>query len=203
MRASKKIGGEAEKLAIYTQKGNTPRGHDHRVMWLELFDTCVSSLGTLETHRTAPYEQVGLAPNYDPFDPMMVSTVEAKIKGAMIFEDSLVGCRFNTGSQIDLLCDLVNSATGWDIDFNEAMMIGRRAVNMARVFNLRAGISSELDAPSERYGSTPVDGPAAGKDIMKHWNDMLQNYYKLMGWDQEGRPLQVTLEELGVADIAA
>jgi aldehyde:ferredoxin oxidoreductase len=32
MRAARKIGGEAMKMAIHTQKGNTPRGHDHRVI---------------------------------------------------------------------------------------------------------------------------------------------------------------------------
>ena len=89
MRAARHVGGEAPNMAIYTLKGNTPRGHDHRVMWLEMFDTCVSNLGTLETHRSAPYELLGLNERFDTFDAVLVSTVEAKIKGYMIFEDSL------------------------------------------------------------------------------------------------------------------
>ncbi|MFQ6053751.1 MAG: aldehyde ferredoxin oxidoreductase N-terminal domain-containing protein, partial [Candidatus Bathyarchaeia archaeon] len=40
-RASERIGGEAAETAIYTMKGNTPRGHDHRTRWAEMFDTCV------------------------------------------------------------------------------------------------------------------------------------------------------------------
>jgi aldehyde:ferredoxin oxidoreductase len=39
MRASRTMGGEAAKCAIYTLKGNTPRGHDHRTRWTEMFDT--------------------------------------------------------------------------------------------------------------------------------------------------------------------
>jgi aldehyde:ferredoxin oxidoreductase len=142
---------------------------------------------------------LGIPEKIDTFDPEMVSTREAQIKGAMIFDDSLVTCRYNTLSQIDLLCDAVNAATGWDMDVDEAMAIGRRAVNLARAFNLRAGIGAELDAPSPRYGSTPTDGRAAGIGIMPHWDKMLRNYYTLMGWDANtGTPLPQTLKDLGL-----
>lgn len=201
MRAAQHIGGEAPKLAVYTQKGNTPRGHDHRVQWLELFDTCVSNTGTLEAHSAAPYELLGISPTYDRFDAEAISTVEAKIKGAMIFEDSLVTCRIQTAAALGLLCQAVNSATGWNMDVQEAMVVGRRAVNLAREFNLRHGIGAELDRPSMRYGSTPLNGVAAGQGIMPHWDKMLQNYYALMGWDKKGRPLPDTLRSLGLENI--
>jgi len=201
MRAAQHVGKGSTDMAVHTMKGNTPRGHDHRVMWLELFDTCVSNTGTLETHRGAPYKALGLSETYDSFDPEAISTVEAKIKGAMIFEDSMVTCRLQTASAVDLLYQAVNSATGWDMDFPEAMMVGKRAVNLARVFNLRNGIGAELDAPSVRYGSTPSDGIADGRGIMPHWDKMLRNYYSLMGWDESGRPLPETLRSLGLEDI--
>jgi aldehyde:ferredoxin oxidoreductase len=201
MRAAQHVGKGATNMAVHTMKGNSVRGHDHRVQWLELFDTSVSNLGTLETHKGAPYKQLGLPETYDNLDPDVISTVEAKIKGAMIFEDSMVTCRFQTSCSVDLLCQAVNMATGWDLDFEEAMIIGKRAVNLARVFNLRHGIGAELDAPSTRYGSTPLDGIAAGRGIMPHWNKMLRNYYKLMGWDEKGYPLPETLRSLGLEDI--
>jgi len=117
----------------------------------------------------------------------------------LIFEDSLVTCRFNTSTALDLLCQAVNAATGWNMDVQEAMTVGRRAANLARAFNLRHGISAELDAPSMRYGSTPLDGVAAGRGIMPHWDKMLHNYYNLMGWDEKtGKPLPQTLSSLGL-----
>jgi aldehyde:ferredoxin oxidoreductase len=198
MRAAQHIGGEAPNLAVYTQKGNSPRGHDHRIITLEQFDTCVSNTGTLETHNMASYELLGANRNYDRFNPEEVSTVEAMIKGSMIFEDSLVTCRYLTANDIELLCQAVNAATGWNIDFREAMVVGKRAVNLARAFNLRHGISAELDAPSIRYGSVPLDGIAAGKSNICHWSEMLNNYYKLMGWDETGKPLPQTLRSLGL-----
>jgi aldehyde:ferredoxin oxidoreductase len=202
MRAARTVGGKAPEMAVHTMKGNTPRSHDHRVMWMELFDTCVSNTGTLEAHSAAPMALLGIAQPFDTFDPMVVSTVIAKIKGAMIFEDSMVTCRFNTNTALDLMCQAVNASTGWNMDFKDAMKVGKRAVNLARVFNLRCGISPKLDAPSPRYGSTLPDGMAAGKGILLHWDEMLRNYYKNMGWDENtGRPLPETLKELGLESV--
>jgi aldehyde:ferredoxin oxidoreductase len=202
MRAAQQVGKESQKLAVHTKKGNTPRSHDHRTMWLELFDTCVSNTGTLEAHSAAPFQLLGLERPKDMFDPDTISSTIAKIKGAMLFEDSLVTCRFNTNTNLELICQAINAATGWDMNIAESMVIGRRAANLARAFNLRHGISAELDAPSMRYGSTPLDGIAAGRGIMPHWDKMLQNYYKLMGWDEKGKPLPETLNSLGLEAVA-
>lgn len=201
MRASRKIGGEAPNMGIYTMKGNTPRSHDHRAVWWEMFDTCVSNTGTIENLSRFPREQLGLPAVYDEFSPEEVSTLVAKSKGAMAFEDSVVLCRFASCSNLALQTRLINAATGWDLTVDDVMMVGRRAVNLMRAFNLRHGVSSELDAPSPRYGSVPVDGPVAGKAIMPSWNDMVQNYYKHMGWDRNGRPLPETLIILGLENV--
>ncbi len=72
-----------------------------------------------------------------------------------------------------------------------------------RAFNLRTGLTKEHDRPSVRYGSTPVDGPSAGISILPHWEAMLRNYYKLMGWDSDtGIPLASTLEDLGLGYVS-
>ena len=88
------------------------------------------------------------------------------------------------------------------MDVDEAMRVGRRAVNLLRVFNIRHGISPELDAPSMRYGSAPIDGPAAGVSIRSVWDKMLANYYQLLGWDKKGVPTRKTLESLDIGHAA-
>jgi aldehyde:ferredoxin oxidoreductase len=197
MRASQQVGKESSKLAVYTMKGNTPRSHDHRVVWWELFDTCVSNLGTLEAHQGAPFKLLGLPDKFDKFDPVIISTLVAKAKGAMVFEDSLVACRFNTSAQLDLDCQAINASTGWNMNIEDAMNVGRRAVNLARSFNLLHGIGPELDVPSIRYGSTPLDGQSAGRGVMQYWDTMIRNYYNLMGWDEKtSKPLPETLKQL-------
>jgi len=203
-RAVRKIGRGAEEVGIYTLKGGTPRGHDHRGRWTEMFDTCVSESGALDnTPMAADLTQFGLPENIDPFDPDMLARAEAGMKGAMQFEDSLVTCRFNTRMDVKLLAEALSAATGWEFTFEEAMQVGRRAVNTMRAFNIRNGITGDLERPSPRYGSTPKDGPAQGKSIVPHFDNMLQDYYQLMGWDESGKPLPETLADLGLEKVAA
>ena len=193
-RASEKIGGPAADLAIYTMKGNTPRGHDHRTRWAEMFDTCVSNTGTIETHMSA------MSPGAQgPGDPIKVSTEVATTKGLMEFEDSVGTCRFNTRMNATLIAEAVSAATGWDYTAEEGKRLGLRSVNLMRAFNIRAGIGGDLDRPSRRYGSTPMDGAYVGVSIMPHWDAMLSNYYRLMGWDPDtGVPSKETLRELSL-----
>nr|ADP09456.1 aldehyde ferredoxin oxidoreductase [uncultured marine crenarchaeote E48-1C] len=198
MRASQKIGGEAAECAIYTKKGNAPRGHDHRTAWGELFDTVVSNTGTIETHRTLMNPEIGNKPG----NPMETSTEVALTKGIMGFDDSLGTCRFNTRLNLVLEAEAVSAVTGWHFTPEEAKKVGLRAVNLMKAFNIRAGITRELDHPSARYGSTPVDGPSKNQSTAPHWEKMLENYYSLMGWDVEtGKPLPKTLKNLGLEHV--
>lgn len=203
-RVAADIGNGAEEIGVFTKKGGTPRGHDHRARWTELFDTVVSDSGALDnTLAVADLTQFGLPEKIDPFDPDMLAQAEGKMKGAIQFEDSLVTCHFNTLSNIELLSEAVAAVTGWDFTPEEAMEVGRRAVNTMRAFNIRNGITGDLDAPSKRYGSTPIDGPAEGKAFMEGFGKMLQDYYELMGWDENGTPLPETLEKVGLPEAVA
>ncbi len=196
MRASHKLGGEAARAAIYTKKGNSPRGHDHRTRWGELFDTIVSNTGTLENHTS-----ISAQPPYStaPGEAEKVTLGEAHTKGVMILNDCLGNCRFPTGLDLALFTDVLNAVTGWSLNQKKAQEIGLRVVNLMKVYNLRAGIGRDKDAPSERYGSTPVDGPAAGISIKPDLERMLRLYYSEMGWDPEtSKPLPETLRRLGL-----
>jgi aldehyde:ferredoxin oxidoreductase len=197
-RASEKLGGAAAESAIYTLKGNSPRGHDHRTRWGEMFDTCVSNTSTIETHMSVMSPQA-----QGPENPMEVSGEVARTKGLMQLEDSVGTCRFNTRMDAKKIAEAVSAATGWDMGAEEAWDVGRRAVNLLRAFNIESGVSPDLDRPSTRYGSTPVDGPTAGVGIMPHWDEMLSNYYTLMGWDERGVPRRETLERLGIGHVWA
>jgi aldehyde:ferredoxin oxidoreductase len=198
-RAAEKIGGEALNCAVFTQKGSSPRGHDHRARWDELIDTCLSNTGTVESMGGSPQPlDLGLEPVQDPFNPEEVSTLNAKLNGRRLFEDSLCVCRFcMEGFQNEV--DALNATTGWDFTVSGAMEVGRRILNQLRVFNFRHGLTKEVEAPSVRYGSAPVDGPAKGISITPHWDFIRRNYYQQMGWDPEtGKPLPETLRNLGL-----
>jgi aldehyde:ferredoxin oxidoreductase len=201
-KASEKIGGEAANCAIYARKGATPRGHDHRARWAEMVDTCLSNTGTIEVGPGVPYpQQLGLEPPKDPFDPIETAVMNAKVSGRRQFEDCLGVCFFCM-QNLQMEVDALNAATGWDFDIWAAMDVGRRIVNQLRVFSFRHGLTKDIEAPSVRYGSSPVDGPAQGRFIMPHWESLRSAYYQEMGWDADtGQPLPATLERLGLGDI--
>jgi aldehyde:ferredoxin oxidoreductase len=203
MRASQKIGGEAAEWAIYTQKGSSPRGHDHRGgRWTELFDTCVTNTSTLESTWGGIHPQlVDLPAVTDPFSYEEMPTINAKFNGIRQFDDCLGTCRIaSIDPKLQLEC--LNAVTGWSLSLQDVFRIGRRVINQLRVFNLRHGLKKEMERPSERYGSTPVDGPAIGKNIMEKWDWMLEHYYTLMGWDPKtGKPLPETLKKLGLEEL--
>ncbi len=196
--AAKHEGGEAQRRAVYTEKGNTPRGHDHRAVWDEHLDTCVSSTGTVEVCGGGiDVTQHGIERVSDPFSWEQIVRRNVAVAGRRVFEDSLGICRLSACEDIQSTVQALSLVFGQDYTYEEAMVVGRRAINLMRLYNLRAGISAEMDRPSERYASPVLDGPARGRDIGVVTEDMKRLYYELMGWDTEtGTPLPATLAAL-------
>ena len=201
-RASEQVGGEAARLGVYVLKGSTPRGHDHRAIWPELLDTCVSATGTIQaaSRLTSPV-YFGQPPVTNPFSPWEVAGINAKLEGWFVFLDSLSICRFITiNPQLTLEC--LNAITDRGFTLPDAQQLGRRVINQLRVFNFRHGLDPALEAPSPRYGSTPADGPAQGKAFASYFPWMKSFYFELMGWDPAtGKPLPHTLRSLGLEKL--
>jgi aldehyde:ferredoxin oxidoreductase len=203
MRASQHIGGEAANAAIYTQKGHAPRSHDHRARWAEMFDTCLSSTSTIElTSGGIQTERLGLAPTKNRFDPDEIVEQMTAINGWHQFEDSLGICRFDF-TNAHLGTATVAAVTGYeDLDLPAALLVGRRISAQLRVWSFLHGMDPAKERPSVRYGSVPVDGPAAGSNIMDHWDRMVRTFRERIGFDTEqGVPLPSTLKELGLEEL--
>ena len=202
MRAAEALGPEAKAVGIYTLKGHSPRQHDHRANWREMFDTATSDIGVYESGYAGPADPDTHALVHN-FSPEEVSTNVAKTKGRRQFEDTLGTCIFCTRVPISHVVDMLNAATGWDVTVQEAQDVGFRAANLLRAFNLKHGVPVEAEKPSPRWSSAPVDGPAQGVTVEPHWEEMLDNYYEQMAWDREsGRPMPETLRALGLEGVA-
>jgi aldehyde:ferredoxin oxidoreductase len=202
-RAAERLGGEAQQCAIYTGKGASPRGHDHRGRWEEMLDTCTSSTATMETGNPVHQTEVGLPARINPFDGPAVARGVAGMRGRRHFEDSLGVCIFTTRTRLENLCRALAAATGWTYTPDEAMRFGRRTAAINRAVALRCGLGPELEHPSARYGSTPVDGPAKGQAIAEQWEQMLAVWYAEVGYDRKtGKPLPATLRALGLDWLA-
>jgi len=201
-RTAKAMGPEAQSRGIYSLKGFSPRGHDHRAMWREMFDTVTSDIAVYESSYAGP-------PDPDThsikniFSPEEVSAHTALSKGRRQFEDCLGTCCFTTRVPLKMVVECLNAATGWDFTPKEAADVGYRAANLFRAFNIRNGIGMDAERPSERWSSTPIDGPAKGISVRPHWSSMMENYYNLMGWDiRTGKPFADTLNRLGLENVA-
>ena len=201
-RASEKTGGEAVNWGVYTLTGAAPRSHDHRGRWCEMLDTCTSNTSTIEATRGGVFpERLGYPPVFDKFSPWEVATVNAKENGWLQFLDCLGICSFTCPNR-ELTVQATNAVTGWNLDMKESMLIGRRIVNLLRVFNFRHGLKPELEKPSVRYSETPKDGPVKGRPVQPYFDFMVQTYRELMGWEPEtGRPLPHTLKSLGLEEL--
>ena len=200
-RAAERLGGEAYDCAVFVHKGTTPRGHDHRGRWSEMLDGCVTNIGTIEGGGQQAQE-FGLPETHDPFNPEEVAYMLAAMLGKRNFVDALGVCSFTVNTYVELICQALNALTGWDYTKEEAMEFGKRSAAMFRLFNLRCGIGVDLERPSERYWSTPIDGPAAGTSAKANWETMVSTYYKTAGWDREtGKPLPETMRELGLQSL--
>jgi aldehyde:ferredoxin oxidoreductase len=198
-RAAETLGGPAASCAIYTGKGASPRGHDHRARWDEMLDTATGSTGTLETGPPVHPTEFGMPARINPFDPEAVAKSVGRYLGRRHFEDSLGACIFTTRTLVESLCRALNAATGWNCTKEEAMRLGRRTAALFRAFDLRSGLGPELEWPSPRYSSIPVNGPARGQSVQAHWERMLDVWYEAVGYDRKtGRPRPDTLQALGL-----
>ena len=76
--------------------------------------------------------------------------------------------------------------------------------NITRAINLRRGTTRKDDYPPPRTFNVPVPkGPFKGKVVDRNqYEEILNSYYELRGWDINGIPRKETLIKLGLGDIA-
>jgi aldehyde:ferredoxin oxidoreductase len=96
---------------------------------------------------------------------------------------------------------LVEHCLGRTFTYDDMMKLGETAVNLARVFNAREGVTRADDTLPPRLLEEPLpEGPAAGK-VNENLAAMLDMYYELRGWDKTtGKPTPEKLRELGLAE---
>jgi len=82
------------------------------------------------------------------------------------------------------------------------MRVGERGFNLQRMLNLRDGIDRSQDRLPARLLEPSPEGSRAGK-APTGFDEALQEYYRLRGWDTEGRPTKETLTALDLPTEAS
>ncbi len=77
----------------------------------------------------------------------------------------------------------------------EVMKIGERVNNLVRLFNIREGLTKDLDTLPKRFFTEPLkEGPC--RDRVVELDQLIEEYYFVRGWDSDGIPTDETLREL-------
>jgi aldehyde:ferredoxin oxidoreductase len=198
MRTAERLGGEFPKMAVFVKKGNAPHIHDPRTRWGTLFTQIISNTGSQEgvdiTARGNP--EIGLEkPTSEPDE--YVGQAQALTGPKRQFEECLVFCYFQACS-LKTMVETLNSVTGGSYTIEECLKVGKRVINLLRMFNQREGMKKEDDSCSLRLTQSPIDGPGKGKSLAPTLENIKQAYYKEMGWGENGMPTPRTLKELGL-----
>ena len=79
-------------------------------------------------------------------------------------------------------------------------MVGERIYTLERMMLVKGGISRQDDTLPKRYFNEPIpDGPARGEVIShEEFDKMLDEYYRLHGWEKNGIPSKNALKRLGL-----
>ena len=109
-------------------------------------------------------------------------------------------CQFQNPGVGRLLAAL-NGATGWGLETEDLMTLGKRIVTLKRLLNLRRGLTRADDRLPDLLLKPLDDGGTEG--AVPDVEALLAGAYAEYGWDPKtGKPSRETLEELGL-DLAA
>lgn len=95
------------------------------------------------------------------------------------------------------LAAMVDAACEGDWTVDRLYQTGERIWNLERRFNLAAGFSRGDDTLPERTLTEPARAGAASGQVAE-LTAMLEEYYRLRGWDERGVPLEETFQRLDI-----
>jgi len=223
LRASKKIGGGAEKYAL-TIKGlefhesfrgsgaghalahsTSTRGSDH----LRSSHHAEHGLSPEDAERFYGYKEAADRTIYEHKEKQVIYN---EYNSALA--DMLEVCKFFSHWALpfcigaDLFAELFYTATGIEIDGKGILRAAERVYNVERAFIVREGVRRKDDYPPEREFTDPLppgSWPRMPGSVINRdkYDQLLTEYYKAHGWDeQDGIPTRATLESLQLKDVA-
>jgi len=209
MRMAKKIGKGSEAYALHVKGmeisaynckfipgmalafGTSGIGAHHKEAWIiiyEINDTPRESYGKNKAAKVIELQ---------------------RIRGGMF--ETIVACRFpwiELGWELENYPLYFNTITGLDWKLNDFMTLGDRLYALMRAFWVREypDWDRTWDHPPEVWfdpSNADTDGIIAGKILERtKYEQLLDHYYQLRGWDSRGIPKRPTLDNLGLSEEA-
>jgi aldehyde:ferredoxin oxidoreductase len=199
-RAAERIGQGSEKFAMHV-KGLELAAYDPRGAKGMGIAYATSPRGGCHERGLISRETFGAPP---PIDPLSISgkglaAKEAQDETAVL--DSLGVCVFpphNGGMDMSETASLFSYVVGEALSADDLMTAGERIWTLERLFNLREGFTRKDDTMPPRLLHEPMPaGPAKGHIVELDY--LLQDYYRVRGWDERGVPMPEKLARLGLS----
>jgi aldehyde:ferredoxin oxidoreductase len=203
-RASEQINGSTE-MAMHV-KGLELPGYDPRGMKGQALTYAVSDRGGCHLRsNTLRTEIIGKPRAYDRY---VYEDKAEMVRGLQLnyaTYNCLIACVFGTFALgPEDYAEALSAIMDWSQTAKDILLIGEKALNLTRLFNLREGFTRRDDTLPQRLFSQPAArGPSKGQVVERAaFEKMLNEYYQCMGWDNNGVPTEEKLKELGIEKIA-
>lgn len=176
---------DMEDQAIHV-KGLEPAGYDPRVLKGMGLSYGTSDRGAC--HLRATFFKPELAGLIDPDVIEGKARMFAEWEDRLTIFDCLILCRFYRDLyQWEELSEIIQATTGMQLDTEGMRRLAASVTDNARRFNIREGLTPEDDKLPIRFHREVL--PESNKIITEEEMDiLLQEYYKLRGWDEKGEP---------------
>ena len=224
VEAARRLGKGAENYVSHS-KGMVMAGIDCRMLKGTALSFATSTRGADHLRGLPTIEFSTLIPERKVTDPeavkakygsdeAVIPTSYKKAQAAIYHQhesvllDMLQLCRFvRFGTEIitlQTLSSLYSMATGIEVDEESMMTAAERVYNVERAFLVRVGTNRKDDVLVGKWAAEPVPtGVHKGETIdPEKWKVMLDEYYRLRGWDKNGVPTPDKLKELGLEDVS-
>ncbi|MHB1406688.1 MAG: aldehyde ferredoxin oxidoreductase family protein [Desulfitobacteriaceae bacterium] len=196
--AAAQIGNGAETFAMHV-KGLELPAYDPRAVYGMGLAYATSDRGGchLRSWPIAP-EILQTHGRMDPYSTEYKAEFVKNEQDLISVVDSLGMCLFATFALTPRqLVRLLYSLTGLESyrEISDVLQTGERIYNLTRLINLREGVEKDTLPPRLLNEEMP-DGPAQGNKVPLI--EMLEEYYLIRNWDENGRPAKEKLVELGL-----
>ncbi len=125
----------------------------------------------------------------------------ASLKNTIL--DIIGACVYGSFSlTLDEYALLINATTGLDYNSGILQRIAWRTFTLERLFNIKCGFTKNDDWLPDRFYQDPVDTrERIAVCNRESFRKMHTEYYRAMGWDDDGYPMAETLEKLELREF--
>jgi aldehyde:ferredoxin oxidoreductase len=175
---------DLDDLAVHV-KGMEPAGYDPRPLKGMGLAYATSDRGAC--HLRATFYKPELSGMIDPRQVEGKADLFVDFEDRLTLFDTLVLCRFYRDLYPwELLQEMVQVLTGLDADIPRLRRCAADIATLTRRFNIREGLTARDDRLPRQLHRRLEDSDLVVTEA--EIATMVQDYYRLRGWDEQGRP---------------